>query len=402
MLSTRQHKPLNEREGTIMTKMQFSIIGDADDGQNITVFVPGQSPLAAHSTHPNWDKIVAGALAKDDSITELFDVSKTAGDRFLRLTDRVTAANGRLYLDGDEVANALAEQVVRFLDEDVEDWKPLVKFFEKAQQNPQEHSREQLYPWLAKRPFTITDEGDILAYKGVRLDGDSFKSISTGKAIVDGEVKSGHIPNHIGAIVEMPRSEVQHDPAVGCHTGLHVGTYEFANGFAQGALLEVHVNPRDVVSVPTECDWQKMRVCRYTVVDTIDAPHTAPVKFSEDYDEYDEYYDDDGGYLGEWGDGEEDDNLDLDDDELLRAAEQLGIDLRPEPASQDRPAAIVIAGVSSPVNPGDKFEDLDKRRTRVLTVEDIFGSRAKYSSSSGSTGEIEVGRLLIPYRFKRL
>jgi hypothetical protein len=71
----------------------------------------------------------------------------------------------------------------------------------------------------------------------------------------------------------MPRSDVQHDPARSCHTGLHVGTYEYAHSYADAALLTVLVNPRDVVSVPTACGATKMRVCRYVVSD--DQP-TAP------------------------------------------------------------------------------------------------------------------------------
>jgi len=91
---------------------------------------------------------------------------------------------------------------------------------------------------------------------------------------------------------------------VGCHTGLHVGTYAYASNFGQGALLEVQVNPRDVVSVPTDCSAAKMRTCRYVVVDTIDQPYTTAVK------PYDDEWADGGltdGYDLGWGDGEYDD-----------------------------------------------------------------------------------------------
>ena len=67
-------------------------------------------------------------------------------------------------------------------------------------------------------------------------------------------------------IIEIARSYVNHDPSQGCSTGLHVGTYAYAKGYARSALLEVHVNPRDVVSVPTDCDAQKVRVTAAKVV----------------------------------------------------------------------------------------------------------------------------------------
>jgi mRNA-degrading endonuclease RelE of RelBE toxin-antitoxin system len=81
---------------------------------------------------------------------------------------------------------------------------------------------------------------------------------------------------------------VAFDPSTGCASGLHAGTYEYAKMYASGALLKVVINPRDVVSVPTDSDAQKLRVSRYRVVETIDAPETLPVVGGYDYeDEYD-------------------------------------------------------------------------------------------------------------------
>src|SRR5690606_6818039 len=132
---------------------------------------------------------------------------------------------------------------------------------------PDKRSREQLFTWLQSHEFTITEEGDILGYKGVRLthDENGFTSISTGTAYVDGKMHTGAIPNPIGAVVSMPRAQVQNDPNVACHVGLHVGDWSYASGFAQGAVLEVHVNPRDVVSIPHDSSQRKMRCCKYKV-----------------------------------------------------------------------------------------------------------------------------------------
>lgn len=287
--------------------MQYVIVGGGLEGEsNVTLFVPGEAPLTAHSSHPNFDKIVEGVRSGDESVVDLFDLAKTAATRFERLTERVTVANQRLYFDGDEVHDALAEQVVRFLADGVEDWKPLVNFYENVQQNPQEYSRNQLYAWLTDRDFTITPDGLIVGYKGVRTtsDDDGFRSIFTGRAIVDGEVQTGNISNKIGSIIEMPRDQVAFAPDVACSYGLHVGTWRYAKDFSQGAVLEVHVNPRDVVSVPSDSHNEKMRVCRYRVVNTIDVPYEEAVVA--------DYYiggyaalDDDGEY---WGDDDWDDD----------------------------------------------------------------------------------------------
>lgn len=269
--------------------LSYTIVGD-EDGSNIVVFVPGFPPAVAHSSHPNYARIVAGAEDGDTDILALFDIAETAAAEFQRLSDRVTTANGRLYLDGDMIDDSLASKVLSFLDAGVEDWRPLVAFFENVQGNPSAHSREMLYRWLDAEDFAITPTGMIAGYKGVAKDAEgNLTSVNHGRAIVDNVVHSGAIPNHLGAVVEMPREQVTFDPANGCSRGLHVGTYAYAEGWARGALLEVHVNPRDVVSVPTDCDSQKMRTCRYRVVATIDAPHTVPVvsDYSDDPDDPD-------------------------------------------------------------------------------------------------------------------
>ena len=421
--------------------LQFTIVG-TEDGSNITVFVPGQAPLVAHSSHPNYEKIVEGALAQDESVTELFDIAQTAATKFERLTERVTVANGRLYLDGVEVDNALSTQVLRFLDEGVEDWKPLVNFFENVQQNPQEYSREQLYNWLNTENFTITPNGLIVGYKGVKAgpDADTWLSINSGRATVDGEVKEGYIPNRIGSVVEMPRNEVTFDPSNGCSHGLHVGTYSYANNFGHGHLLEVHVNPRDVVSVPNDSHSQKMRVCRYVVAGKLDGEYTTPL--------VDDYYDDfpeEEFEVDEWGEVEYEDHP---EDTVQWGGE---FDVKPEAAitpntpstpgywQKSGPNTVWVdqpqgdpgdehvektpnldAALSShreaitadlekvyedaknealrednTVQVGDRFEDTDPRRKgNIFTVTAIDGNKAVGKGRLGLTRKIKIKRLL--------
>jgi hypothetical protein len=274
----------------------FSIFRFSEsDEVNLTVFVDGQM-YSATGSHPNYERIKEMCEAGDPAVVDLFDLSATAQRRFERLSERVSVSNGRIYFDGEEVDNALTQQVVRFINQGVEDFKPLVLFFEKVQTNPNPHSREQLYRWLNDRDFTINQDGNIIGYKGVKVvrDGDetTYESISHGTAISNGVTYTGAIPNPIGAVVEMPRSEVQHNPEIGCHTGLHVGTWNYASDFARGAVLTVEVNPRDVVSVPTDCQDQKMRVCRYTVTGVTEQEISQPVYGMVDTDDIDEYDED--------------------------------------------------------------------------------------------------------------
>lgn len=266
-----------------MSQIQFTST-KLDDGQEfLTVFAQGRLLPPVDSTHPNFEEIkglvlesLSGEFIDEDYLVSLFDVAQTIATKFESVSDRIKVGHGRILLDGEEIDNALTKQILRFMDEGVEDWKPLVAFFEKVLSNPNEHSREQLFEWLNRHYFTITSNGDIVGYKGVASDGQGgYQSISSGKeqVLVDGEPHTGKIPNPIGAEIEMARSLVHHDPSVGCSVGLHVGTYEYASSFSHGTVLEVHVNPRDVVSVPTDCNWQKVRTCRYKVVDVTEAKY---------------------------------------------------------------------------------------------------------------------------------
>lgn len=267
--------------------MQYSIV--KTNGQEfITVIIAGaDAPLATNDANPNYETIVAKVRAEDsEGLAALFDPSQAAAAKFESLSERVSVKAGRVYLDGDEIDNTLTEQIVRFINAGVDDWQPLVAFFENVAENPNEHSREQLFTFLRENGngLTITPDGYIVGYKGVRErtnpdTGDSeFVSIKSGYAIVDGAEVNGQVPNNPGAIIEMPRSQVQHDPFTACSHGLHVAAFKYASTWTNvDAVLEVAVNPRDVVSVPNDSGAQKVRVCRYQVIDVADQPYDSPV-----------------------------------------------------------------------------------------------------------------------------
>ena len=269
-------------------------------GRNvITAFIDGQLKTAGED-NPNFQQILSQCLAGDDAgLLDLFDPAKLVAETFEKISDRVSLKGGVLFLDGDPVDNSLSRQVKRFMDEgrSPSEWAYLVNYFERVQQNPQEDSREQLFDWVAAHDVTITADGLLKAYKGVsrRSDGLSpWESGFSGTAIVNGEVFTGRIPYDIGDEVEMPRSEVTHDPAAACSAGLHVGTFAYAQSYAQAAMLEVLVDPRDVVSVPHDGGGAKIRVCRFTILDVTEKEDTRAL--ADDVDlygyEYDDEYDD--------------------------------------------------------------------------------------------------------------
>lgn len=273
----------------------YTHVRTEDGRESLTVFTPSGPPIVATGDHPHFAELLEGAQTDipADDLRNLADLSNAVAQHFNTLSERVAVANGRVYFDGDEVDSTITRQIIRCLeDPDAGDWKPLVLFMENVAANPNQHSREQLFDWLRDREFTITSNGCFIAYKGVHpRDEDAEDSYpyqsswSGGEAIVNGERFEGVVPNGCGATVEMPRSDVQHDPTHGCSTGLHVGTYKYAEGYARGALLTVLVNPRDVVSVPTDCNAEKMRVCRYVVSDDEPTPpeDSAAIAYGKQY-----------------------------------------------------------------------------------------------------------------------
>jgi hypothetical protein len=183
---------------------------------------------------------------------------------------------GVVRFDGQPVDSALADTILRFAREGHQNYAPLVRFLSKVMANPNPHSRANLFQWMQHRDFVLSHDGDFLAHKGVAAEGEyGYRSNTRGHedvtvTFLDGSTKvyRGYVPNPIGATIEMDRSLVQHDPAMGCSVGLHVGTWRYASGWSSTRLL-VKIDPRDVVSVPTDCDQEKMRVCRYTVVEEV-------------------------------------------------------------------------------------------------------------------------------------
>lgn len=258
-----------------------------------------------------------------DTVRALVDPRTSVESYITRVSDRVSFRGSELLFDGDPVNTSLARTIVRLASEDESgDPTKLIKFLENLMNNPSEHSREQLYDWIAPRDITITQDGHFLAYKGLRED---FTSINAGPGIVNNVEYTGstHLDNTPGNVVEFSRSKVVANSSIGCAVGLHAGTFEYANSFARGKLVLVKINPRDVVSVPTDCDAQKLRVCRYEVLEEVQGRVENVLWDDEDGDEddisgWDTDIDDDDEYDAEddyWDEDDLDDLSDEDEDE---------------------------------------------------------------------------------------
>lgn len=178
-----------------------------------------------------------------------------------------TLSSGEMYVNGDQVylkcEDGTSWEVPKDLNNFILDclkngnaFQYLVTFSNKLRKNPSKNSVDQLFTFLVRNKFVLTQNGNFIAYKRVRKD---FLDIYTGT-----------MDNSVGKVVEMDRGSVNSNPEQTCSYGLHVANYYYASSCYSKApddiLLLVEVNPADVVSVPTDYNFSKMRVCRYKVL----------------------------------------------------------------------------------------------------------------------------------------
>ena len=168
---------------------------------------------------------------------------------------RITAKDGKVFFDNEEIHSAEAKRLNYLMEEGFDKCAHrFIQWMEKIRENPSYNCRQQAYNFIDQDGMPLTEDGDIIGYKGVRDDYmDKF---------------SGKFDNSPGKEHWMLRTSVDDNPDNGCSEGFHVGSHDYANGWAgsDGRLMEVHYNPKDIVSVPNEHGYGKLRVCRYKVI----------------------------------------------------------------------------------------------------------------------------------------
>jgi hypothetical protein len=250
----------------------------------LTVVVDGKQHTILAS-NPLFASAVSAFQIKDlDALMLALDPSR----KFLNLYakyEQIEVKDGSVFVDGETISSVVADRIINFLADGI-DCLPIFKFITRLQLNPSKRAVDELYTFLEHKHLPLTETGTFLAYKAVRND---FTDKHTGKFF-----------NGVGEVLSMPRNKVDDDKNVGCSYGFHAGTLEYASNFACGSdkLVLVEIDPADVVSIPTDCEFQKLRTCRYKVVAEYERPldeHVYESRFSTEHDddvdeEWDEEY----------------------------------------------------------------------------------------------------------------
>ena len=246
---------------------------------NLTVVLNNQS-YQVLPDHINYKMILEKLpTATADELLEIVDVQKAVAAFSDGL---VEIKNGQVTYEGEVVHGSISKRILEFMSKGLP-FQPLVTFLNNLMENPSMQSQKELYDFLEHEHLPITEDGHFLAYKAVRSDYmDKYRGV---------------FDNRVGNICQMTRSKVDDDRARGCSNGLHAGALNYVASYGSlesgDKIVIVKINPKDVVSVPSDCNCEKLRTCRYEVVGEYQGELLKPLysaNFTED--EYADYEDD--------------------------------------------------------------------------------------------------------------
>lgn len=222
-----------------------------ETNDTITVLVNTKT-IVAHKKDHDIDKIRQACIDDDVGTLEFILDKKQVVINFGE--GSIEVDNGGISYKGEEIHNIVVDRILECIHEG-KPFTPLAKFLDRLMSNPSKQTVDNLYKFLEWGGFPIMDDGRFIGYKSVRSDFNDWHSNTTN--------------NSPGTTVSMRRNAVCDNNDRGCAAGLHVGTMEYASNFHRGSsytMVLCAVAPEDVVSVPNDYSYQKIRACKYEVL----------------------------------------------------------------------------------------------------------------------------------------
>ena len=225
---------------------------------SVNAFVGGK-PYAFNKSHENYDKLLAYL---ENGNVEHFEASYDIASTVEHYCDGyVHVDNGELSWQGITMPELFTDRILQMRREGF-NIDPMLNFLDNMNDNPSDQAIVALFDFMQNKHLPITDDGYFLAYKAVSPD---FKDIYT-----------GNIDNSVGEEVSIERSKVDSNRSKHCSAGLHVGAIDYVKSYGGidldqdndggNQIVICKVNTADVVSVPSDAKFQKLRTCRYEVV----------------------------------------------------------------------------------------------------------------------------------------
>ena len=240
---------------------------------SLTIVVDGKA-LTMENSNPSFNEAKKSlSREKYDELPDLFD-TPMAVEKFAE--GNISVSDGEVRYNNEVIHNHVVGRILDFMRQGLP-YKPLVRFLDKLMDNPSRRAVNELYAFLEHKAMPLTPDGNFLAYKGVRSDYTDWHS--------------GTCPNKVGDVNEMPRRNVCDDANIGCSYGFHAGSLDYARHYGNGGhLMVVEIDPSDVVSVPLDCDQQKLRTAKYKVVSHFEKKLEEPM--CDEYGDYEDWDDD--------------------------------------------------------------------------------------------------------------
>jgi len=239
------------------------------------VFFHQNKPIKIEKSSVQYVRIIkAFDLPESEQEAAILEILDQSAGSFERDGFKITPE--AVIYKGEELPEALADKV-RAIAEEGLPVSLFGNFWDNLQLNPSANSVRELYDFLSYKELPITEDGCFLAYKGLTQNGWSISGNKKTKVLKGKVDASGKIYNGVGEEIEVRRWDVDDNRDHHCSYGLHVGSLNYAEDFAQGMVVVVKINPKDVVSVPQDYSCQKCRVSAYKVIDIFSEEIEAPI-----------------------------------------------------------------------------------------------------------------------------
>ena len=284
------------------------------DHKNCWTVVVSNEVHTFDQNHPNYDQLVDAIRLNDEAdFLKGISIGKSVQEWS---KNGFTFTGGVLYYQGEEIAKEITAIVLDMISGGFNE-VPILNFMVRLFKNPSSRAVKELYSWLSHKSLAICEDGCFLAYKSVNIyNGETFTD-HYGREVKSGDYVdkfTSTIRNNVGDVNDMPRRKVNDDFQVGCSDGFHVGSLKYVTEvYSSNKQIICKVDPADVVSVPLDCDCQKIRCCYYEVISEFkNLPIVEMDKTELEYagEPYDCYEDDDTcgtcGYSDHWDEDCED------------------------------------------------------------------------------------------------
>lgn len=239
-----------------------------DNRDCYTVYSEGES-VQFGPDHPCYKDLVECIKTKDmTKMRRILNVGHAIEDWS---EGNINMREGILYYGEDEQIHPTIQEYVITMIKDGFDKNPIVKFLERLFENPSYRAINELYSFMQNKGLPISPDGYLIAHKGVTNfkgeDGTECKNGTLFKNDLVDKWSGKTFLNEIGSICKMPRRQVEDNCNKSCGPGLHAGSFGYAKGWTDiDVVVTVKIDPKDVVSIPTDCGCQKLRCCEYEVI----------------------------------------------------------------------------------------------------------------------------------------